>query len=127
MRALAVGGIVPAFAGAGGSAAVNVRQPVQQPSIQGLLLSVWPPGNGAVSPGKISMADDAARLRRGGNRHLRAGEIGDQPGKRNRIGCRKRYETLLQQSLAKKTVHRPNPNCGSPQTTNTLAAKKIRG
>ena len=52
MRALAVGGIVPAFAGAGGSAAVNVRQPVQQPSIQGLLLSVWPPGNGAVSPEK---------------------------------------------------------------------------
>ena len=126
MRALAAGGIVPAFAGACGSAAANVRQPVQQSSIQGLLLSVWPSGK-VQSTGKIGMADDAARLRGGGSRHLRAAEIGDQAGKRNRIGCRKRYETLLQQPLAKKPVHRPNPNCGSPQTTNTLAAKKIRG
>ena len=52
MRTLAEGGIVPAFAGAGGSAAANVRQPMQQSSIQVLWVPLsgegagegtWPP------------------------------------------------------------------------------------
>lgn len=56
MRALADDGIVPAFAGGGGSAAVRIRQPVQQSSLQVLLppvLSVPLSGEGAGPPAKF--------------------------------------------------------------------------
>src|SRR5580698_4551816 len=50
MRTLAESGIASAFAGAGGSAAVSVRQPVQQSSIQVLLVPLS--GEGACPPAK---------------------------------------------------------------------------
>lgn len=71
----------------------------------GLVCAAVREGCGAA--GEIRVTDNAARLRRGGNRHLRAGEIGEQARESNRIGGRKRNQTLLQQPLAEKLVHRP--------------------
>ena len=75
---------------------------------------------------KIGVADDAWLRCRSGC-HLRAAEIGEQAGKRNRIGGGERDKAPLQQPFAEKLMHRPEPRSRSPQTANTLAAKKFQG